>query len=80
MLPAENRRDRLVAVILAGAVALNYPLLYVFSGEWLLFGIPVLYLYLFAMWAIFIAVVALITERIPVDDLGDPGPKPDSES
>ncbi|GMQ75362.1 MAG: hypothetical protein BMS9Abin01_0610 [Gammaproteobacteria bacterium] len=74
MLPAGKRNERLVALVLVGGLALNYPLLYVFSDARLLFGIPVLYLYLFAVWAIFIALAALITERSPVGDQADEGP------
>jgi len=79
MLPAGKRNERLVALVLAGGLALNYPLLYVFSDERLLFGIPVLYLYLFAVWAIFIVLAALITERSSVEDRADeePGSNPE---
>ena len=79
MLPAGKRNERLVALVLAGALALNYPLLDVFSDERLLFGIPVLYLYLFTVWAIFIALAALITERNPVEGQADEGPGSNSE-
>jgi hypothetical protein len=79
MLPAGKRNERLVALVLAGALALNYPLLSVFSDERLLFGIPVLYLYLFATWAVFIAIAALITERSSVEDQADEGPGSNSE-
>ncbi|MFV1967964.1 MAG: hypothetical protein ACC628_21275 [Pirellulaceae bacterium] len=63
-----------MALVVAGALALNYPLLYVFSDVRLLFGIPILYLYLFAVWAIFIVLAALITERSPVEDQAEEGP------
>lgn len=76
MLPAGKRNERLLALVLAGALALNYPLLHVFSGEWLLFGIPILYVYLFAMWAVFIGVAALIMERMPIEDPADNGSDP----
>ncbi len=68
MLSARKRNERLVALVLVGALALNYPLLSVFSDARLLFGIPVLYLYLFGGWAAFIALTALITERSPTED------------
>ncbi len=67
MLSARKRNERLVALVLVGALALNYPLLSVFSDARLLFGIPVLYLYLFGGWAAFIALTALITERSPTE-------------
>jgi hypothetical protein len=52
--------ERLVGLALAGVVALNYPLLYLFSGRGTLFGIPSLYLYLFAVWVALIALMAAI--------------------
>ncbi len=53
--------ERLTAWVLLGALALNYPLLSLFSKPLLWFGIPALYLYLFVFWALFIAVVAVLT-------------------
>jgi hypothetical protein len=49
----DRTRERLVGVALAGAIALNFPLLYLFSG-------PGLYLYLFGAWAGIIALLAAI--------------------
>jgi hypothetical protein len=76
----ENRKERLVALVLAGALALNYPLLYVFSDAKLLFGIPVLYIYLFACWAAFIGAAALIIERSPAGEKADEETGSDSET
>ena len=56
------QNERLVVLALIGALALNYPLLSIFSEGGLLFGIPILYLYLFVFWAGFIALAALIIE------------------
>jgi hypothetical protein len=72
--------ERLVGVALAGAVALNYPLLYLFSGSGTVFGIPSLYLYLFLVWAALIGFMAAIMRpRIGADrsvlteeDAGEP--------
>jgi hypothetical protein len=52
--------ERLVGLALAGSVALNYPLLYLFSGAGTVFGIPAFYFYLFAVWAILIGLMAVI--------------------
>jgi len=41
-------------------LALNPPVLSVFSVEVFLFGIPLLYLYLFAVWSVIVALVAWI--------------------
>jgi hypothetical protein len=53
--------ERLIAWVLLGILALNYPLLSLFSKPVLWFGIPALYLYLFVFWVLFIAVVAGVT-------------------
>jgi hypothetical protein len=56
-------RERLVGVALAGAVALNFPLLYLFSGAGDPLGIPSLFFYLFLVWAGIIALVAFIIAK-----------------
>lgn len=63
MLSIEKNNGRLIALVLIGVLALNYPLLSLFSGASFLFGIPVLYLYLFFIWGAFISLAALIIER-----------------
>ena len=65
MLPSERSSDRLLALVLGGVLALNYPLMSLFSDVHLLFGIPILYLYLFAVWSAFILLPALLMERKP---------------
>jgi hypothetical protein len=54
--------QRLVALCLIGCLTLNYPLLSLFSVDGLLWGIPILYIYLFTGWATLIAGMALIIE------------------
>lgn len=53
----------LVAAFLLGGLLLTYPLLSLFdrSETWL--GVPLLYLYLFAAWALLIAIMAIAVER-----------------
>ncbi len=63
MLSTEKNNDRLIALILVGVLALNYPLLSLFSDASFLFGIPLLYLYLFFTWGTIIFLAALIIER-----------------
>lgn len=60
---SKQRNERLIAVLIVGLLALNYPLLSLFSKVKLIFGVPLLYLYLFAVWYIFIVCVALILTR-----------------
>jgi hypothetical protein len=47
-----------IAFIL-GALVINYPILHIFARELVVFGIPVLFLYLVVGWLTSIAVIAL---------------------
>ena len=62
MLNMKQRTERLVVLAVIGVLALNYPALSLFAHGGLLFGIPVLYLYLFLVWAGLIALAAAIIE------------------
>ncbi len=52
-----RQNERLVALVLIAALAFNGPLLSLFDSPVLIFGIPVLYLYLFIAWAVLIGLV-----------------------
>ena len=54
--------QRLVAVFLIGFALLNYPLLSLFDRSQTVFGVPLLFLFIFAAWAGIIAVMAWIIE------------------
>ncbi len=62
-----NRRlltgERLVAVFLGGCVLFNYPVLSLFDRGAAVFGMPLLYVYVFVAWAGLIALMAWIIER-----------------
>jgi hypothetical protein len=58
-----QRAQRFVAVCLLGALLLNYPFLALFNRAALFLGIPVIYVYLFTVWAALIALMALLVER-----------------
>jgi len=55
--------SRLVALFLLGAVLLNYPVLFLFDRSVDVFGMPLLYVYVFTTWAALIALMALVIER-----------------
>lgn len=55
-------KQRLVAVFLCGVLLLYSPVIALFDQARLWFGVPVLYLYLFTVWGVLIAVLAWITE------------------
>ena len=57
------RAARLACLFLLGCLLFNYPLLALFNVRASLFGIPLLYVYLFAAWALLIALVARVMER-----------------
>jgi hypothetical protein len=63
MSPVRKKIQRLLVLFAFGCLALNYPLLALFSKIFLWYGIPVLYQYLFAVWGVFILFIAIITER-----------------
>lgn len=55
--------QRLVAIVLLGCVLFNYPVLSLFSKPGIWLGIPLLYLYIFAVWALLIGLTAYVIER-----------------
>jgi hypothetical protein len=57
--------QRLVALFVLGCLLFSFPLLSLFNTGGTVFGIPVLYAYLFGVWIAFIALTILIIERSP---------------
>lgn len=57
----ERSGARLVAVAVLAFVLLNWPFLAVFDQPVRVLGLPLLWAYLFAAWALVIALVAAIT-------------------
>ncbi|MFC3108676.1 hypothetical protein ACFQAT_06615 [Undibacterium arcticum] len=55
--------QRLVALFVLGWLLFNYPLLALFNDAGTLFGIPLLFAYLFVVWALFIGLLAFIVEQ-----------------
>jgi len=55
--------QRLAAVFLLGCVLFNYPLIALFNRPGEVFGIPLLYFYIFGAWAALIALMAWAVER-----------------
>ncbi|MEA3276798.1 MAG: hypothetical protein U9Q81_16190 [Pseudomonadota bacterium] len=55
--------QRLIAVFLAGLLLFYSPVIAVFDRPMFWFGIPAVYLYLFAAWAALIALMGWIVER-----------------
>lgn len=57
-----RQRDKLVGLFILGVIAFNPPVLGLFAGA-TLFGWPLLYVYLFTVWAALIGATALVIER-----------------
>lgn len=62
---AKRRGERLVGLLVAGFVLLNFPLLSVVNVKRLIFGVPLLYAYLFSVWVLLIVMIALILRDRP---------------
>jgi hypothetical protein len=60
---ATRRNERLIALTVLGVVLFNYPLVALFGHPVLVLGWPLLYFYLFFVWAVFIVVVAVLMRR-----------------
>jgi hypothetical protein len=58
-----RRTSRLAAAAILGFLLFNYPLLAVFDLDARLFGVPLLWAYLFGAWAGLIALAAAIVWR-----------------
>lgn len=57
----DRYRERLMIVFVVGLLAFNYPLLALADRLLLLFGVPLLYGYLFLIWLGLIFAVALVS-------------------
>lgn len=62
MLRGSVTGQRLAGIFLFGWALFNYPLLYLFNRPLDLAGIPLLYAYVFAVWAALIGLMAWVIE------------------
>ena len=58
----ESKGQRFVALCMLGVLLFNYPILALFNVSGVLFGVPVLYAYMFIAWMALIALMAWIAE------------------
>ena len=59
---AEAKGQRLIALFILGCLLFNYPVLSLFNLPAEVLGVPVLYAYIFAAWALLIALMAFAAE------------------
>lgn len=62
MIRPSVKGQRLVALFLLGCLLLNYPLLNLFSHGSEVFGVPLLYVYIFSVWGLLIGLMGLVVE------------------
>lgn len=65
MAAAKMRNKRLVSLCLLGYALLNFPLLSLFDVSRLVWGIPLLYGYIFVVWALLILLVGIAADAHP---------------
>ena len=58
----EVKAPRLVALCMLGVLLFNYPILALFNVSATVFGIPILYAYVFAAWSLLTACMAFVVE------------------
>lgn len=54
--------QQLTALFFVGCLLFNFPLLSLFSKDGMLFGLPILYLYIFLIWFLLICLITAIIE------------------
>ena len=59
MSDSDGKGQRFIALCFLGMLLFNFPILALFNVPGTLFGIPVLYAYIFGAWAALIALMAL---------------------
>ena len=62
MTPKARKNKRLVCLFLLGCVLFNYPLLSLFNLKTMIFGVPLLFFYVFTGWAVLILLAAMATK------------------
>lgn len=67
----QQSKESIVILFTSAALALNYPVLHLFDRAWALFGIPILYLYLYLLWFLIIILLIVVVERSELRESGE---------
>ncbi|MEO8143821.1 MAG: hypothetical protein ABI654_06360 [Betaproteobacteria bacterium] len=59
---SDAKGQRLIALFVLGCLLFNYPVLSLFNVPADIFGVPVLYAFIFAAWTLLIALMAFAAE------------------
>ena len=60
---SDRKAQRFVALCMLGILLFNYPIMGIFNAPGWVFGVPLLYAYIFAAWALLIVLMALVVRR-----------------
>lgn len=71
MTDESRRRERTAGLFLLGLLIFNYPLMSLFSTDFMFLGIPLLYLYLFSCWLLLIVGTARAIGKRPPERPAD---------
>ncbi len=67
--------ERLVGLFLIGAIGFSPPVLTLFNKPALVAGVPLLYLYLFALWVLLVALAGVVVMQLmPNGEIKPPPP------
>lgn len=66
--------ERLIGLFLIGAIGFSPPVLTLFNKPILVAGIPLLYLYLFGLWVVLVALAGIVVTQLVPN--GEPKPPP----
>jgi hypothetical protein len=61
------KQQRLIAISILIFCLFNFPILSLFNKNKFIFGIPLIYFYVFAIWLIGILIVAFFAEKRNID-------------
>ena len=64
---AKKITERYVALIILTALLFNPPIMSIFNSTELILGVPMLFLYLFAAWALIIGLNAYLAKRLLIE-------------
>lgn len=63
------KQQRAIAITIFLVCLLNFPILSLFNKAVFIFGMPLVYVYVFCVWTIGIIIIALIAESKNVEDI-----------
>ncbi len=65
-MPRKNiQSERLAGIFLLGCLVFNFPFITLFDRNVIVFGIPLLFLYMFGAWMVLIVLMALASKSTP---------------